>query len=302
MELRDLEYFAVIAEHGHLGRAAAALKISQPALSKSLRRLETALAVKLTKRTPKGVELTSEGAALHLRVRDLRLSLADVAREIKDVSEGRVGQLHIGAGPAVSEDLLSAACAKLLQDAPRMTLKASVSDNDVMIPSLTNGELDLVVNYRWIGHSDAIVYEPLYDDDFVVCAAGDHRLAGRRRVKLSDLAQERWGLSEASLLSSARLREIFRDAGLPPPRVAFECRAIPMRLRTVAHSNLLDFTSETVVRQLETSAIAIIPVPELAWRRSVGVTRRRGGYLSPAARRFADILRSLVKQTSSTRR
>ena len=54
MELRDIEYFAVIAEHGHLGRAADALGLSQPALSKSLRRLEQALQVKLVKRTPKG--------------------------------------------------------------------------------------------------------------------------------------------------------------------------------------------------------------------------------------------------------
>ena len=69
MELRDIEYFAVIAEHGHLGRAADVLGLSQPALSKSLRRLEQALQVKLVKRTPKGVELSAEGSVLLLRVR-----------------------------------------------------------------------------------------------------------------------------------------------------------------------------------------------------------------------------------------
>ena len=98
MELRDIEYFAVIAEHGHLGRAADKLGLSQPALSKSLRRLEQALQVKLVKRTPKGIQLTSEGSVLLLRVRDLRLSLQSLGREIADVSEGRVGQLRIGVG------------------------------------------------------------------------------------------------------------------------------------------------------------------------------------------------------------
>jgi len=53
MELREIEYFAVIAEHGHLGRAAEVLGLSQPALSKSLRRLEQALQAKLVKRTSK---------------------------------------------------------------------------------------------------------------------------------------------------------------------------------------------------------------------------------------------------------
>ena len=98
MELRDIEYFAVVAEHRHLGRAANALGLSQPALSKSLRRLEQDLQVKLVKRAPKGIELTPEGSVLLLRVRDLRLSLLSLRREITDVGEGRVGQLRVGIG------------------------------------------------------------------------------------------------------------------------------------------------------------------------------------------------------------
>jgi DNA-binding transcriptional LysR family regulator len=58
MELRDIEYFAVIAEHGSLARAAEGLGLSQPALSKCLRWLENAVEAKLVKRTSKGVELT----------------------------------------------------------------------------------------------------------------------------------------------------------------------------------------------------------------------------------------------------
>lgn len=117
MELRDLEYFAVIAEHGHLGRAADALRLSQPALSKSLRRLEQLLDVKLVNRTAKGVELTPEGSMLLLRVRELRLSLQSVAREIADMSQGRAGHLRVGVAPFVSEELLSNAFAVLLKDA-----------------------------------------------------------------------------------------------------------------------------------------------------------------------------------------
>src|SRR4030081_3162247 len=136
MELRDIEYFAVIAEHGHLGRAADALGLSQPALSKSLRRLEQALQAKLVRRTPKGVELTPEGSVLFLRVRELRLSLQGVAREVAEVREGR---LRIGVGPGPEEHLASGFAA-LLKDAPRTNLIVTVSDNDVMIPALRNGE------------------------------------------------------------------------------------------------------------------------------------------------------------------
>src|SRR5215207_8301172 len=106
MELRDIEYFAVLAEHGHFGRAAAALGISQPALSKSLRRLEAVLEVSLMRRTAKRVELTAEGSALASRARELRLSLQSVTQEIKEIDKGRVGQLRIGIGAAISENFL----------------------------------------------------------------------------------------------------------------------------------------------------------------------------------------------------
>src|SRR5690242_3831550 len=127
MELRDIEYFAVIAEHGHLGRAAEALGLSQPALSKSLRRLEHAVEARLVRRTPKGVELTAEGSALLLRARELRLSLKDSAREIAELGQGRVGHVRIGVGEATGEQLLPNAISALLKDAPRVTLKVGTS-------------------------------------------------------------------------------------------------------------------------------------------------------------------------------
>ena len=99
MELRDIEYFAVVAEHRNLGRAAEALGLSPTALSKSLRRLEKSLQAKLVNRTAKGVDLTVEGDALLSHVRGLRLSLADIASEVSDLAQGRVGRPRTRAHP-----------------------------------------------------------------------------------------------------------------------------------------------------------------------------------------------------------
>ena len=141
MELRDIEYFAAVAEHGNLRRAAETLGLSQPALSKSLRRLESSMAAKLVRRIPRGVELTPVGAALHAQVRRIRLTLGDVRREAADLSEGRAGDLRIGTSPLHAE-VLPAAFAALLKNAPRVRLAVTVSDNDLMVPALRNGELD----------------------------------------------------------------------------------------------------------------------------------------------------------------
>jgi DNA-binding transcriptional LysR family regulator len=298
MELRDIEYFAVIAEHGNLGRAAGALGMSPPALSKSLRRLEGALQVKLVARSPKGVVITAEGAALLARARELRISLQNVTREIGDVSRGQVGHLRIGVGFAGVEEFLSDVFATLLKGSPRMKLTVTISDNDLMIPALRNGELDLFVNYMgqtWLG--EEFIGERLYDDEHVVCAAANHRLARRKTIRLADLVGERWAMPPLSVPSPPRLHEKFRDAGLALPQTVFEARSTALQLRTVAASDLLSWTSLRFIEHSAfAAAIAILPVEGLKLVRPIGVVYRREAYLPPAVTRFVAICKAQSKR------
>src|SRR5262249_30908106 len=280
MELRDLEYFAVIAEHGHLGRAADALRLSQPALSKSLRRLEQLLDVKLVNRTAKGVELTPEGSMLVLRIRELRLSLQSIAREIADMSEGRAGHLRVGVATFVSEELLSNAFAALLKDAPRTRLLVTASDGDLMFPALHNGELDVIVAY--FRPNEGLIGELLYNDEFVICASAKHRLAGRKDITVADLAHERWAFGEPTLISQRWVLDKFREAGFPPPNVAFQSRSMSLKQRTVTCSDLLTFTSRSVFRQFSPgAAVMTLPIKELRWHLPVSVIYREQTSVPP---------------------
>jgi DNA-binding transcriptional LysR family regulator len=304
MELRDIEYFNVVAEHRHLGRAAEALGLSQPALSKSLRRLEHELGAKLVNRTPKGVELTAEGTALLGRARELHLSFQAVAEEIRDVGRGRVGHVRIGAGPVSSVEMLVKALVPLIDEAPRITYDIVVSDNDLMIPALRRGDLDLIVGYapRALPR-DGLAEELLFELDFAVIAAADHPLAARKVVTLVELSRERWALTGSSLLTQQRLRRTFLEHGLPAPDIAVETRSLRLRLQLVASSRLLDYTSIGVFRAARRSfRLKKLPVRELEWRRPVSVVYREGAYLSPAARRVIECIKAasslLAVQTS----
>src|SRR6185503_12562628 len=139
MELRDIEYFAVVAEHGNVRRASEALGLSPPALSKSLRRLEQSMQAKLVQRTPKGVALTPVGTALLAQVDRLRMTVRDIKREAEDLSRGRAGHIRIGVGATTVEDLPEGYVA-LLTQAPKLTAQITVADNDVMVPALRRGE------------------------------------------------------------------------------------------------------------------------------------------------------------------
>jgi DNA-binding transcriptional LysR family regulator len=309
MNLRDIEYFAVVAQHGHLGRAAEALALSQPALSMSLRRLEQSAQAKLVKRTPKGVELTAVGAALLSHVGKLQLARDDLAREVADLAHGRAGHLRIGASPSNSEVLLPEACTALLMEAPRVTLNVAVLDNDALLPALRKGDLDLAVTHARQSNQPDIALETFREDEFVMYCASGHRLAKRKSVTLDDLAEERWAISAAgaaqerpvapfrSLLS---LRRLFEERGLPAPRITLVSDLVMFKLRAVAGSDLVGVTVEANVRaaagQLQ---LKILPVKGLDWLRPVAVAYRKDAYLSPAARRLIEILKGTAGARSA---
>jgi DNA-binding transcriptional LysR family regulator len=298
MDMRDIEYFAVIAEHRHLGRAAEALGLGQPALSVSLRRLEKSADAKLVKRTPKGVELTDVGSALLSHVRRLKLAREDLAREVSDLVHGHAGQLRVGTSPAIANSLLPDACGTLLKDALKATLNVSIAaSTDALLLDLRKGELDIVVINVSNVPREGLVQEPLWEDEFVVYASVRHRLARRRSVALADLVQERWASTAASgMLAWNSLQRTFAERGLPAPQFALVSDSGVLNRQMVASLNLLGIAPRLSVEPNAAHlGLKTITVSDAKWIRPVAVVYRKDGYVSPMARRFIEILKAMAK-------
>lgn len=296
IQLRDVEYFATIAEHGQVQRAASALGLSQPALSKSLARLEHALNAKLLKRTPKGVELTPVGHAVLPQMRRLRLALDDIAREAADAIDGRAGHLTVGTGPDLALHLIPKACAGLMRDAPAATMKITVGTADVLVPALARGDLDLTVTASVFAGHDDLVQRSLKDEEYLVYCSVTHRLARKRRVTLEDLAQERWILTvNEGLLPQRFPHQTFTAAGLPAPTVAMETNSVALRTSVLLVTDLLGFLPKRALHDDRCrNGLVPLPVKGLGYRRTLSVYHRRGAYLSPLAERFVRTLEKAV--------
>ena len=296
MDLRDIEYFTVVAQHGHLGRAAEALGLGQPALSMSLRRLEKSTQAKLVKRTPKGVELTAVGAALLSHAGKLRLARDDLAREVADLAHGRAGHLRIGASPSNADVGLPEACSRLLLEAPKVTVNVAVLDNDALLPALREGELDIALTHTPQLSQPDVAIEWFREDEFVVYCALSHRLAKRKSITLHDLAQERWAAaaSASGALGPLQvLRDAFEERGLPAPRIALVSDLAMLRLRAVARSDLLGIAVKPNIQEAATRPrLKVLPFRRSDWIRRVAVAYRKDAYVSPAARRFIEILKA----------
>jgi DNA-binding transcriptional LysR family regulator len=301
MDTRDLEYFAVIAEHGNVTRASETLDLTPTALSKSLRRLEADVGAKIVERSPRGVSLTAVGTALLARAHSMRLLFEETKREAADLGSGRAGHLRIGAGPTVCEDL-PRVYTLLLKEARDLTMDVTITDSDELVPMLRAGKLDLVYN-DVLSNFDGIVKEHLYDDMFVVCAARDHPLARRRRLTTADLVGERWALGMRILMPSQLLREAFLSRGLPAPKVVVTTRSVQLRLRLWATSQLLGYMSRHTIREyMPLYPVVELPVKELQLRRQFAVLYRRDGYLSPAAKRFIELMKQMAKKIAQENR
>jgi len=291
MNFRDLDYFAVVARLRHVGRAAQALGLGQPAISMSLRRLERSLQSKLVVRTAKGVELTDVGSALFRAMRRLELARADVLGEVEDVAKGRTGHIRLGVGPGLPDDIAAVAAARLLSESPSVTLRVSVISSDTVLSALVEGELDLAIS---TGPSTAVRelhYVPLIEDEFVVYASRQHELSRRKRLALGDFVGQRWAKSIASRFPWEALTRAFEAGGLPRPQVGVESDSTTFRLHCVARSRLLGLISRPFLSKAASQhGLTELRSRDLRFPRSVGVSHRADGYLSPAARRMVELL------------
>src|SRR5262245_42262680 len=139
IDLRDLRYFEVIAELGHLGRAADQLHLTQPALTRCISRLEQMFGTELFERVGRGIRLTSAGEALLTRARRLHVAADETAREMVDFARGDSGVIALGIVPTAAQFLLPAVCRALLADTQDVTIKTVIAQDDLLVPSLKAG-------------------------------------------------------------------------------------------------------------------------------------------------------------------
>lgn len=294
LHLRDLRYFETVAELGHVGQAAAALGRSQPALTKCIQRLEQVIGSPLFERAGRGIRLTPVGEVLLARCRLLRTASEQVLREVRDFAQGSAGQVALGTGPIAADHLVPELCRAVLADAPQVRIDVAVGTSWELRAQLRQGKLDLLVGLAVDGDPD-LVSHALVDDVVVVAAERKHPLFKRSRITLPSLLEYGWALPNAHIPSRQWLDLAFGARGLPAPEVRLESGSIALLPRMVAGTELLTFVSRHSLARETGAALKEVKLQATTLRRSLGVTYRKEGYLSPAAQRVLGLLRQRGK-------
>ncbi|MBW9335398.1 MULTISPECIES: LysR family transcriptional regulator [Herbaspirillum] len=288
MDFRDLKYFAVIAEEGHVGRAAERLFKTQPALTKCIDRLEEQLGAPLFERVGRGIRLTPVGEALLHRARRISLMMDETAREIGDYAHGREGNIRLGCIPTLAEHILPGICQQLLAEAEKVTIDLKVSMNDALLEGLKAGELDVVLG-PMIQDDELFHTEEIMRDEMVVMASPNHPIFDRK-IRLRHLLEYQWVLPAQSVLSRQWLDNVFDRHHLSRPTVQITPTVLNMIMPLIERSNLLGFASKLNLLAGRGHLREVV-LKETTMLRRMGLSYRRDTYLSPAALRLIKIIR-----------
>jgi DNA-binding transcriptional LysR family regulator len=242
LEVRELRCFVAVAEELHFGRAAARLAIAQPALSKTIGRIESRLRVRLFDRTSRSVDLTPAGAALLEHGRHALNAMAVAVQNAQRAA--RHQPLRLVIKPGGDANLLSGILAAYAELPDARQVEILFSGPADRTTYLRDGRADAALLYVPFDDLAGLAAETLHVEDRVAVLPEGHRFAARDRIELADLRGEtfpRWpGVPDdgdgpeiadaAELISLVRLGRVVAvlpRSLLTPPPSGIVCVPVP---------------------------------------------------------------------------
>ncbi|MEU8544292.1 LysR substrate-binding domain-containing protein [Streptomyces sp. NPDC048717] len=232
--LSQLKAFAAVAEHLHFRDAAAAIGMSQPALSGAVSSLEEALGVQLLERTTRKVLLSPAGERLAARAHAVLDAVGELMEEAEAAQAPFTGVLRLGVIPTVAPYLLPAVLWLVHDRYPELDLQVYEEQTSSLLDGLAAGRLDLLLLAVPLG-VPGVTELPLFDEDFVLVAPGGHPLAG-----LTDIPRE--ALRELKLLLLDE-GHCLRDQALDVCREAGRAEGAPVTTTAAGLSTLVQLVA-----------------------------------------------------------
>jgi DNA-binding transcriptional LysR family regulator len=290
MELRHLRYFLAVGEALNLTRAAARLRVAQPALSRQIQDLEDEIGVDLLRRGSRGVMLTPEGRFFLEEVRELLKRADESVEKVRALVRGEYRELHVGYRGIGVVEMLPRALAVFQKAAPGVKVLLHDLSFDELIAGLRNAALELALVVQPTGLQLAgIEFESLHTYPLCVAVTAAHPFARLKSVALENAVAE-------PVISLGRqdyreyINRIFVPTGVKP-RIAVQCDTFASLLIEVeaGHGIALGIP---IFKHTAAKHLLYRPLTGTTESLSVGIARSTKTALTPAVQKFCEILRN----------
>jgi DNA-binding transcriptional LysR family regulator len=282
MEWNQLQYFQTVAQIQHFTRAAEILSISQPALSRSIARLEEELGVPLFERQGRMVSLNRYGEIFLKRVNRAIQEINDGQQEIQNLIHPSHGSVSIGFIHTLGTNLIPDLLGLFRKNYPNINFQLFQNGASMILDQLEAAEIDFCFcsptqtreGVRWV---------KLFTEDLFVIVPNDHRLAKRSSIKLNEVAEDPFILVKKGYGLREITEQICNEAGFTP-NVTFEGEEMGTIAGLVGAK--LGVALIPHIKGLDMTKISLLRVSQPICQRVIGIAWIEGRYLSPAAKRF----------------
>lgn len=298
MTERRLRAIVEVARRQHVGAAARALQLSQPAVSQVLIEVEASVGVPLFERGARGLRPTPAGETLarqlQLALNELRIAVDDIAA-MQGLKQGevRVGTLSLG-----RTHLLPAAVTHVLADYPALRIATMEGEFSVLAAALRAGEIDFILGaLRPPEQCQGLLREPYLDDTMSIIVRAGHPLSRCQHLNVSELMSASWVLPQADTPTRSLFEAALAARGLQAPQVALVTAELSLTREILLESDMLTAASpHQFQREMKAGMLVQLPVELPETKRQIGILRRADDRPSPGAQLLIQALQAVAQK------
>ena len=286
----DIAYFLEVARRGNVGRAAQAAGVTQPAISRAIRRLEETVGVVLFDRGAHGARLTGDGHLFLESAVRFDAQHAAMLRAASDLRAHHTGLLRVGLTNPASDSPVVQVLSDMVRHRPGLRLLLSIGKSDTLNDALERGELDMAVTPSFPGNSFSCDQMELSEDQMRIAARAKHPLFARQSLSLQDLEDCSWLLPSARSAMRRVLSQTLERLGMTTPRVVVEADyRSDAAMGLLEGTDLLSIVPASVLRSWF-GRVEALPLPMLEIRRTLVLLTRSQAHWSPLMVALRDLL------------
>ncbi|HEY1545688.1 MAG TPA: LysR family transcriptional regulator [Xanthobacteraceae bacterium] len=296
LKLRDLDILATLIDAGSMGKAAARLNVSQPAVSKAIAEVEAALGVRLVDRGRRGITPTPYGLALKKRSVAIFNDLRQGVQDIDFLTDPTTGEVRIGSTDPISIALVSPCIDRLSRKYPRMTFHVIAGNTASLYQDVVDRNVEFAI-CRMIGAMpDDLAAEVLFHDALAILTAAANPLTHRRKLTLADLVDEPWVQLPEDSLFGAMVTEVFRAKGYEPPRPTVVTHSEYLKNDFLAKGRFLSVLPGFMLKVPGWHPrLKALPIALPHTRKPIGLITLKGRTLTPQTQLFIESVRTVAK-------
>ncbi|KPN95646.1 LysR family transcriptional regulator [Lysinibacillus sp. ZYM-1] len=289
MELRDLKAFMAVVEHGSFTKAANESFVSQPSLSKSIKKLEDTLHVELLNRSTRNVELTDAGSIVFKQGQKIMRSVQDLHILLDDLLNIKTGSIKLGIPPLIGTLFFPKIAREFHQQYPEVHLDLVERGAKMVGTLVENGDVDMGIVVLPTDEKKFSV-QPFVEDQFYVFMNELHPFAQFNEIELQDLKNETFIIFAEEFTLHDYVIKSCKSVGFSP-NIGYKSSQWDLIVELVSSNLGVTLLPYSIAAKQTNNNVKIIPLAnfDMPWR--LGIITKKNTYQSYALKQLLKTIR-----------